>query len=133
MAQHIDTTLVAAKDALIAAMRSESVIKVTIEYSGCGDSGQIDTVSLERSNPDLKLRNDLEIAGFTPYKEEPTTFSSIESAAEGFGDFVLEHEHSNWEDGEGGSGTILIDAAIGMVEWEHNDFYTESDTTNHKF
>ena len=42
---------------------------------------------------------------------------------------MLSHYHGGWENNDGGSGEFLIDVAEGSISWTHNEYYTESNTS----
>ncbi len=97
------------------AMLECQLSKISCEYSGEGDSGNIDSVDLfdTRGNSIAE----------TTKKYDFTTM---------IWDFIMEY-HAGFEINDGGSGEInfvLKDGEL-KVSWVHRDYYTESNITEH--
>jgi hypothetical protein len=119
-----------AKNAIIDAMRAEGISKIVIEYSGSGDEGGIDSIEMERAEnaPEQTLRNDLDL--FVVPDSGVRVATSLHQAAELFAENLMYGTYGSWQDNEGGSGTMTFDAASNAVLWDHNMFYTDSQTTS---
>jgi hypothetical protein len=128
------------KQVLLEALRSIGVKQVTVTYSGCGDSGQIDDVEAQpeaapltpvqvelakrEANWDAISGKWLEALVLRPL-DLPTALADFCDAA------VEATGHEGYQNHDGGQGTLTIDVDEGVVTLEHTDFYTESDTTAH--
>lgn len=118
----------AVKRNMLAAMAVHGVDSISVEYSGCGDSGQIDRITI---TPDTALKASVAIPGFTHWnwrtsKSEPLVATSFSDAAELLTNMLIEHYHDGYENNEGGSGTVTIDRHLGTIEYERLDYFTES-------
>jgi hypothetical protein len=52
---------------------------------------------------------------------------SIEQALRDFADAAIELVHGGWENGDGGSGSVVFDCQSGIVRIEHTAYFTDSD------
>jgi len=91
-------------------LRTAGVGRVTVSYSGCGDAGQVDSVEFADSAESLidetKLPADLE-------RDE------LADLLEGFAP-------ENYEDNDGGYGTVTFIVETGVVRIEHAWYETVS-------
>lgn len=93
------------KKAIIPKLRELGVRKLTVNYSGSGDEGSIDGIDVEPEG--LAIPNELE--------------EQICDLADEF----LYAEHGSWGDGDGGTGTIIIDPIEVKVVNEHGWCFTD--------
>ncbi len=84
---------------------------VGAEYSGSGDSGQIDGIT------------------HTP---ETVALSPMEGELENLLYATLEARHPGWEINDGSSGSFQWDIVKDVFEHRHESYYTESNTTEHE-
>lgn len=132
--QLVKTEIFPANKALaIEALRGAGVTKATVEFSGSGDSGQIDYINVEGTKPfgliDVTLRSTSmypgsDFARFTDVHDliDNLAFQVIDAAG-----------HSGWENNDGASGTITFDIEAGTIEFEINSYYTESEYSAETF
>src|ERR1700758_565915 len=96
--------IAALKTSVIPKLADLGVTKATVHYSGSGDEGFIDSIEFEPDGfvipPDLKER--------------------ISDLADKF----LYAEHGSWGDGDGATGTIVIDPIEGKIVNEHGWYFT---------
>jgi hypothetical protein len=93
-----------------------NVVEVRAEYSGSGDSGQFDSVEfIDAANEAVTIADAL--------KDE------FETAFDG----ILEDAHGGWENEDGAQGTFTLNIGARMLEHEHTNFYTESDTETDEY
>ena len=52
---------------------------------------------------------------------------SIEQALRDFTDEVIDVVHGGWENGDGGSASVIFDCQAGTVRIEHTAYFTDSD------
>lgn len=83
---------------------------VTISYDGSGDSGYIDSVSIEPERDLTDAQQDLEELAYD----------------------VLERKHGGWEINEGSCGTITINFTDNTVHIEHNERIESYDTSEYE-
>lgn len=129
----VDDTRARNKTIVFAALAEAGIHKVTVEYDGSGDSGQIEDVAAwnagnERmpfpSNPKIQL-----------VSENPDYLlpeQSFEEAVEHLCWDYLEIYYG-WENNDGAFGTFVFDVPARTVTLEHNERFTDVNTTSHEF
>lgn len=100
-AQHIATF----KKSIIPKLNELGVTKLTVNYSGSGDEGSVEGFDVEPQG--LAIPNELE--------------EQICDLADEF----LYSEHGSWEDGDGGTGMIIIDPVEGKIVNQHGRYFTD--------
>ena len=115
-------------------LKSVGITVVMVGYSGCGDSGQIDDrlviVRELQSGPAPKIleaKVTLRVPSFHGGNATEQTLS-LREAFEHLCWMLLVTEHAGWEMNEGGEGTFTFDARSELIELEHTQFHTESDS-----
>jgi hypothetical protein len=120
---------------LLAMLSQAGAVTATATYVGCGDSGGVEDVSVEM--PAEVPFNML--APVTVFAEQgvfengqwQTTIVeqdlSIEQALRDFADEAIDLVHGGWENGDGGSGSVIFDCQAGTVRIEHTAYFTDSD------
>jgi len=93
------------KKTIIPKLNELGVRKLTINYSGSGDEGSVEGMDVEPEG--LAIPNELE--------------KQICDLADEF----LYSEHGSWGDGDGGTGTIIIDPVEGKIVNEHGWYFTD--------
>jgi hypothetical protein len=93
------------KNAIIPKLTELGMTKLTVNYSGAGDEGLIDGIDVEPEG--LALPDELE--------------KQISDLADEF----LYSEHGSWGDGDGATGTIVIDSVEGKIINEHGWYVTD--------
>ena len=99
--QQVDTF----KKTIMPKLAELGVRKLTVNYSGSGDEGSIDGIDVEPEG--LAIPDELE--------------EQISDLADEF----LYSEHGSWGDGDGGTGTIVIDPVECKIVNEHGWYSTE--------
>ncbi|MFQ6550268.1 DUF6878 family protein [Aestuariibius sp. 2305UL40-4] len=95
----------AARTELLAALRALDVAHVIAEYEGYGDSGNVESVTLQ-----------------------PTGIGLAEDIATNLEDFAWSfayHHHPGFENNEGGYGTLTWDITADSITLDHADRYVE--------
>jgi len=120
-----------------AVLAAHGIAEITANYSGSGDEGQVDEVTVEWPNgqpvspePSVVLlvhnRNYSSGTSFDSITEESF---SLSDAMELLTDDALEVSgHSGYHNGEGGEGSLCVSSDGGLV-LDHSDFYTERATS----
>ena len=101
------------KDSIIPQLIELGVKRLAVNYSGSGDEGSIDEIEVEPEG--LALPHELE--------------EEISDLADAF----LYSEHGSWEDGDGATGTIVIDPVAGKIVNEHGWYFTDVNYENKEF
>jgi hypothetical protein len=125
------------RESILQALRDNSFTSVRVYYSGCGDSGGIEDVDIQgmdsKSNePTVKF-----IQGRTSWDADRMCWNeSIAEITLPLSEAIKEHcydllsrDHGGWENNDGGSGEFIFDPKDGKINWVHNEYYTETNTT----
>ena len=97
--------IAAFKNNIIPKLTELGVTRLTVNYSGSGDEGSIDEIEVEPEG--LVLSRELE--------------EQISDLADEF----LYSEHGTWGDGDGATGTIVIDPVAGKIVNAHGWYFTD--------
>jgi hypothetical protein len=95
---------------LLPALKAAGVDLVEIDYSGSGDSGQVDEVIVTNANEHVEL----------PQLEEQLREATYD---------ILGADWPGWEINEGSSGSIVWDLVIGDFKWTHDNIVESTETT----
>src|SRR5213595_1869837 len=99
-------------------LKDAGVVRVHIQYDGCGDSGQIESIPfLDDEGKPLDLANKV---SFTE-AELMELFYDLSQA-----------RHPAWENNDGACGEFEWDLAADTLGHTHNDRFTAYHTTEHK-
>jgi len=99
-------------------LKDVDVARVSIEYDGCGDSGQIESITyLDGDGRQVDPSGKVEITS--------------ETLMELFYD-LLETRHPGWENNDGACGDLEWDLAADSLLYAHIDRFTDYDTTEHE-
>lgn len=121
------------KEILFAALAQAGIHGVTVYYDGSGDSGQIENVEAwDVGNERIPFPSDPEIQLAAENPDHPFIGQRLEAAVESLAwDFL--DIHYGWENNDGAFGTFVFSVSDRTVRLEHNERYTEVNTTNHDF
>jgi hypothetical protein len=121
------------KAIVFAALAEAGIHKVTVEYDGSGDSGQIEDVAAwNAGDTRIQFPSEINIQLISEIPEHPLPEQSFEAAVETLAWDYLEI-YSGWENNDGAFGTFVFDVPARTVTLEHNERYTEVNTTSHEF
>jgi hypothetical protein len=122
------------KATLFAALAEAGIHRVTVEYDGSGDSGQIENVEAwDARNERMTFPSGVmvQLASETPTQLLP---ERLEAAVETLAWDYLEISIGwGWENNDGAFGTFVFDVPARTIALEHNERYTEITTTSHEF
>ena len=122
------------KAIVFAALTEAGIHRVTVDYDGSGDSGQIENVEAWDANNDrIPFPSGVKIQLASENPAYPLSEQNLEAAVETLAWNYLEETHSSWEDNDGAFGTFVFDGPARTVTLEHNERYTEVNTTSHEF
>lgn len=127
---------------LLVLLREMGLASATVEYSGSGDSGDAEYVEWEPldGNTDEKARAykrtiaqptsrfDEKLGEWVTRTEEVDI--DLEHLLLDFTNRVVSHYHSGYENNDGGSGNVYFNVNAGTVNLHHEDYYTESSSTD---
>lgn len=132
--------LVANRKHIQRALKRLGATKVVVSYSGCGDSGQIDSVEIFKGDLALKPVKKIRVltsmsrfdhASSRWIDSEKNKSVPVQEALETLVYDWLESEHGGWENNDGASGECTIDVEGDSFLLEHTWYYTESETMEH--
>jgi hypothetical protein len=121
------------KAIVFAALAEAAVHRVTVDYDGSGDSGQIENIEAwDAGNERIPFPSDPKIQLASGNPGYPPTELNLEAAVETLAWDYLEI-HCGWENNDGAFGTFVFDVPARTISLEHNERYTEVNTTSHEF
>ena len=132
-ADPVDVTRAQNKAIVFAALAAAGIRRVTIDYDGSGDSGQIDAVEGWDANSQkipLPLEPKLQLA---TDDRDHTIERNLESAVEDLAWNYLESLYGGWENNDGACGTFVFDVSARTITLEHNERFTDVNTYKHEF
>ena len=122
-------------------LKTFGVTSITASYDGSGDSGSMDDISLHYADPRV-ITGDTRTQQFWQFVSEKVDCVPADQQifTKKFGDAfenalwkLLTNEFGGWENNDGASGDIDINVETGKIEIEHNERYTEINTTTREF
>lgn len=118
---------------LIAELKKLNIKYVNIRYSGSGDSGQIDDVDAF-GKFSKKPRNLQEVSDtYTRGADNVIVIPPVLGiAVQEIGNEIIESKYGGFENNDGGSGVVTLDVDNDKINHIHNEYYTESNTTNYE-
>jgi hypothetical protein len=120
------------KGLIFAALAEAGIGKVTVEYDGSGDSGQIGDVFAWRGRDTVPLPScKLQLAQSHP--DHPFAETGLAEAVENLAWDCLEERHAGWENDDGGFGTFVFDVAARTLTLEHNERFTDFTSSTDEF
>lgn len=105
--------IAAFKKTIIPKLAELGVSKLTINYSGSGDEGSVDGLDVEPEGLAIP--------------------SALEREISDLAEELLDAEHGSWEDGDGGTGTIVIDPGTNKIVNEHGWYFTDANYETKEF
>ena len=121
------------KDVIFAALAEAGIQRVTIDYDGSGDSGQIENIEAWDSNDQsmpFPLEAKIQLVPDSP--DHPFAEQNLEAAVETLAWDYLDI-HCGWENNDGAFGTFEFSVPDRTITLEHNERYTDYNTTSHEF
>lgn len=123
------------KAAIFEALAAAKVTRITVEFDGEGDSGQLDKIAAYAGDEPTKLpatsialrRAEWNHHRFTTHAD------TLEEAIETLCYDYLQEKHDGWETNEGAHGTFEFDVANRTVSLEFNARFVDTTTYNHTF
>ena len=122
------------KNLIFAALADLGIHRVTIDYDGSGDSGQIDSIEAwDAANQKITLPSLRKVQLRSENPDQPFDDIGLEAAVEQLAWDYLYDNHSGWENNDGAFGTFVFDVPARMVTLEHNGRYIDITTSTHQF
>ena len=122
------------KNLIFAALAEAGIHSVTIDYDRSGDSGQIESIEAWTATKEkIRLPSSRKLRLAFGNSDDPVTEIGLENAIEELACHYLTEIHMGREDNDGAFGTFVFDVPNRTVTLEHNERYTEVNTTSHEF
>jgi hypothetical protein len=122
------------KNLIFAALAGAGIHRVTIDYDGSGDSGQIESIEAwDAAHEKIPLPSSRKVQLAPENPDRPVDDIGLEAAVEGLAWDYLYDSHCGWENNDGAFGTFVFDVPDRTITLEHNERYTEVNTTTHEF
>jgi len=122
------------KDIVFKALAEAGIHRVTVEYDGSGDSGQIENVEAwDAGNQNIPLPSAIKVQLASGNPDHPADPINLEAAVEEIAWSYLYDQHYGWENNDGAYGTFVFDVPARTITLEHNERYTEVNTSTHEF
>lgn len=123
------------KRILLAALKQGGASTATVTYTGSGDSGSVEDVSIQTTeNAEFDSTAPIIVFAEQGIHQDGTWLATvveqqmpIEQALQDFAESALERLYGGWEDGDGASGSVIFDCRGDTVRIEHTAYYTDSD------
>jgi hypothetical protein len=130
----VEDTRARNKNLVFAALAEAGIQTLTVGFDGYGDSGQIDDIEAWNTGTDqvpLPSSRKLHLVSATP--GDPPFEITLQEAIETLAYDYLDETHYGWENNDGAFGTFVFDVPARTIALEHNERYTEVNTTSHEF
>lgn len=129
----VDNVRARNKAIVFAALAEAGIHKVTVEYDGGGDSGQIeDLAAWNAADEKIPFPSGVKIQLVSENRDHPLPEQNLEETVEHLCWDYLEI-YSRWENNDGAYGTFVFDVPARTVTLDHNERSTEINTTSHEF
>lgn len=127
--------MAALKTRLFDTLASQGIVRVTVNFDGCGDSGQIEDITAFDENGQVELKGLVLPATDSQPDGNPEAeaVEPIEEAIESLAYDLLESEHGGWENNDGAYGEFTFDVATRKISLEHNERFTSSELYTHEW
>jgi hypothetical protein len=122
------------KNVIFDALSEAGIHRVTVDYDGSGDSGQIESVEAwSTANEKVPLPSSRKVPWASGNPDRPVSEIGLEAAVEELAWDYLWDEHGGWENNDGAFGTFAFDVSARTIALEHNERFTDVNTFSHQF
>jgi len=122
------------KEVIFAALAEACIHRVTVDYDGSGDSGQIESIEAwNAANERIPFPSDPRIPLVFEGPEQLRAEINLESAVESLTWDYLYDLHDGWENNDGAFGTFVFDIPARSITLEHHERFTDFNTYSHEF
>lgn len=130
-AEPVDDVRARNKAIVFAPLAEAGIHRVTVDYDG---SGQIENVEAwNGANERMPFPAGVMVHLVSDSPDHPPPGQNLEAAVESIAWDYLGDLYYGWENNDGGFGTFVFDVPSGTVSLEHNERYTEVNSTSHEF
>jgi hypothetical protein len=121
-------------------LKELGVGSVTVNYDGCGDSGQIEDVTFYSASDPVRVMEESELrearvswhsshTHVWPQPPPSVRDMALTEAIEGLCYYFLEIHHGGWENNDGAEGEFEFDVAEGTLTLTHRERIMDFDST----
>ena len=122
------------KHLIFAALAEAGIHRVTVEYDGSDDSGQIESIEAwNTANEKIPLPSLRKVQLASENTDFPVDEIGLEAAVEQLAWDYLYDNHGGWENNDGAFGTFEFSVPDRTIALQHNERYTDVNTTTHEF
>jgi hypothetical protein len=122
------------KNLIFAALAEIGIHRVTVDYDGSDDSGQIESIEAwDAANEKIPLPSIRKVQLASENPDRPVEDIGLEAAVEELAWDYLYDNHSGWENNDDAFGTFVFNVPDRTITLEHNERYTDLNTSTHKF
>lgn len=123
------------KPILFDALAAAGFTRVTVEFDGEGDSGQIDGMTAYAGEAPTKVpQTPLTLHQAAQNKGDPrTTETTLRDAIETLCYDYLSQTHGGWENNDGAYGTFEFDVGERSIRLDFNERFTDATKYSHDF
>ena len=122
------------KNLIFAALAEAGIHRVTVEYDGSDDSGQIESIEAwNAANEKIPLPTIRKVQLASENPDSSVNEIDLEAAVEQLVWDYLYDNHRGWENNDGAFGTFEFSVSDRTIALQHNERYTDVNTTTHDF
>lgn len=123
------------REALFDALTAASITAVVVEFDGCGDEGQIESLLFYRDETEMPAPQDTVslIVLADRSMDRILNTVSIPDAVEGVVYDLLDTSHGGWQDGNGAYGDFRFEVGIRAIALSVNARFTDSENFQYAF
>jgi hypothetical protein len=122
------------KNLIFAALADAGIHRVTVDYDGSGDSGEIDSIEAwTATNEEIPLPSSRKVQLASENPDRRVDHIGLEAAVEELAWDFLYDNHGGWENNDGAFGTFVFNVPDRTITLEHNERFTEVNTSTHEF
>lgn len=122
------------KEIIFAALAAAGIHRVSIEFDGAGDSGQIEDILVwNAAEETIPLPSDRKLELPSPFPPNTPVPITLQEAIETLAYDYLEDTHPGWEINDGAFGTFLFDIPGRSITLDYRQRYTDVNISTHQF
>ena len=122
------------KALVFAALAEAGIHRVTVDYDGSGDSGQIENVEAWNApNERMPFPSGVLVPLVSNSPDHPFPGQNLAAAVESIAWDYLDHLYYGWENNDGAFGTFVFDVPDRTITLEHRARFTDVDISTYEF
>lgn len=119
--------LVPLKASLFDFLETNGIVLMTVDFDGCGDSGQIEGISAFDEHGEVALPENGFVAPDADGEVTSAVSEAIEGTIETLAYDLLQTEHGGWENSDGAYGEFRFDVVARSITLQCNMRFTSSE------